>query len=205
MGYSGRKPLKNATGVELLPQRPQYVRERAEPAGHILEPEWRGTRVLIRVGQEGARFTGYAGQVEGPRELYDAIVADTQAASAIFDGVLVDDWRDEAELEMDPEGNAMTRVTTGRRIFAAFDLLEVDGTSLLEVPLLERRRHLEGVLAASVNVRLTPFVTRGLRSWRDTLTGQGFQRVVLKNWNSTYAPGRTTSDWLVVEKINPAR
>jgi hypothetical protein len=28
---------------------------------------------------------------------------------------------------------------------------------------------------------------------------------VLKKWNSAYAPGRTTDDWLVVEKITGAR
>ena len=205
VGYSVGNPLKSALGADLLPQRPRYVRERAEPSGHILEPEWKGTRVLVRVGQEGARFVGYSGAVEGPRELYDAIVADTQSASATFDGVLVDAWQDEAELEIDAEGNALTRVESARKIFAAFDLLEVDGETLLEVPLLERKRHLEGVLVPSKNVRLTPFVSRNLRSWRDTLGGQGFRRVVLKNWNSTYAPGRTTNDWLVVEKINAAR
>jgi len=53
----------------------------------------------------------------------------------------------------------------------------------------------------SRNVRLTPYVTRGLRSWRETFVAQGFRRVVLKNWNSVYAPGRTNDDWLVVDKI----
>lgn len=189
----------------LLPQRPRYVRERAEPPGHILEPEWKGSRVLVRIGRPGPPFTGYAGETEGPHELYEAIAAETRATSAILDGVLVEDWHDELELEVDAEGNAMTRAAGGRTIFAAFDLLEVDGQSLLEVPLMERRRHLEGVLAPSLNVRLTPYVTHGLRSWRDTLGAQGFRRVVLKNWNSTYAPGRTSEDWLVVEKINAAR
>ena len=33
----------------------------------------------------------------------------------------------------------------------------------------------------------------------------GFRRVVLKNWNSTYSPGKENKDWLVVEKLNPAR
>ena len=199
------KPLKNAIVGALLPQKPHYVREQAEPAGHILEPEWKGTRVIVRVGQDGPRFTSYTGPIDGPRELYDAIVADTHCASAIFDGVLVDAWQDEAELEIDALGNALSRAAGRRRIFAAFDLLEVDADSLLEVPLLERRRHLEGVLAPSLNVRLTPYVSRGLRSWRDTLASQGFKRVVLKNWNSTYAAGQETKDWLVVEKINAAR
>ncbi|HEY3218531.1 MAG TPA: hypothetical protein VGK15_05540 [Candidatus Limnocylindria bacterium] len=197
--------MKNAVGGELLPQRPRYVREQSEPSGHILEPEWKGTRVLVGVGREGPRFVSYTGAVDGPRELYDAIVADTKSSSAIFDGVLVDAWQDEAELEMDNQGNALVRPAGSRRIFAAFDLLEVDGDSLLGIPLLERRRHLEGVLAPSLNVRLTPYVSRGLRSWRDTLATQGFRRVVLKNWNSTYAAGQENRDWLVVEKINAAR
>jgi hypothetical protein len=44
-------------------------------------------------------------------------------------------------------------------------------------------------------------VTRGLRSWRETFLAQGFRRVLLKNWNSVYSPGRTTDDWLVIEKL----
>jgi hypothetical protein len=48
-------------------------------------------------------------------------------------------------------------------------------------------------------------VTRGLRGWQETLTSQGFRRVVLKNWNSTYAPGRTTDDWIVVDKLSGTR
>lgn len=201
----GSKPLKNAIGAELAPQRPRYAREKAEPSGHILEPEWKGVRALVRVGHDGPRFIGYDGPVDGPRELYDAIVADTRSNTAILDGVMVDGFLDEAELEMDGQGNALTRNPGGRRIFAVFDLLEVDGDSLLEVPLLERRRHLEGVLTPSLNVRLTPYVSRALRSWRDTLATQGFRRVVLKNWNSVYSPGRENNDWLVVEKINVAR
>ena len=160
-----------------------------------------GTRLLVRIGHGAPQFMGYEGAREGPRELYDAIVADARCQTAIIDGVLVDEWKDESDLEVDDQGNAYTRQFGGRQIFAAFDLLEVDGESLLAVPLLERRRHLEGVLAPSLNVRLTPYVTRGLRSWRDTLLAQGFRRVVLKNWNSTYAPGKTTDDWIVIEKL----
>ncbi len=197
--------MKTVLGADLAPQRPRYARERAELSNHILEPDWEGTRALARVGYGGPHFVGYGGEVEGPRELYDAIVAEARCGTAVIDGVLVSDWRDEAELELDGEGNAFMRSASTRLIFAAFDLLEVDGESLLEVPLLERKRHLEGLLVPSVNVRLTPFVTRGLRSWRETLVAQGFRRVVLKNWNSAYAPGRTTNDWLVIEKITGAR
>ena len=188
-------------GAQIAPQRARFVRERAEAPGHILEPAWAGTRALGRFGHGDPHFVGYDGVLEGPRELYDAIVAVTRCETAVLDGVLVDDWKDESDLEMDDSGNAYTRQLGGRQIFAAFDLLEVDGEALLDIPLLERKRHLEGVLTPSQNVRLTPFVTRALRTWHDTLVAQGFRRAVLKNWNSSYAPGKTNDDWLLVEKL----
>ena len=197
--------MRTEVGADLVPQRPRYVRERPEPERHILEPDWPGTRALVRIGHDGPRFVGYAGPVEGPRELYEAIVADARCETAVIDGVLVPDWQDEQELEVDAEGNAFQRQASGRRVFAAFDLLEVDGESLLDVPLLERKRHLEGLLQPSPNVRVTAYVTRGLRSWRDTLELQGFRRVVLKAWNSAYAPGQSNDDWLVTDKVGPPR
>lgn len=190
--------------MDLGPQRPRYVRERAELEGHILEPEWSGTRVLVRVGHPEPHFVGYVGPVEAPRELYEAISADAECATAVIDGVIVTDFQEERDLEMDGEGNAFVRQGPPRKIFAAFDLLEVDGQSLLAVPLLERKRHLEGVLRPSPNVRITAYRARDLRSWAETLALQGFRRLVLKAWNSTYSPGATNDSWLVIEKMRDA-
>lgn len=194
-----------AVAPDLAPQRPKAVREQAELPNHILEPAWSGTRVLVRIGLAGAPFVGYDGPVDGPRELFDAIRAETRCTSAVLDGVLVDNWEDEHDLEVDASGNTYVRGLPGRKIFSAFDLLAVDGDSLLGVPLLERKRHLEGLITPSLNVRLTAYVTRGLRSWRDTLSGLGFKRVVLKDWNSTYSPGQTSPAWLVIDKLNPPK
>jgi bifunctional non-homologous end joining protein LigD len=195
----------SALAVDLAPQRPKAVREQAELPNHILEPAWQGTRVLVRIGHDGPRFVGYDGPVDGPRELFEAIQAETHCGTAILDGVLVANWEDDRDLEVDPQGNAFTRESPRRQIFSAFDLLEVDGDPLIGVPLLERKRHLEGLVTPSPNVRLTAFVTRGLRAWRETLTGLGFKRVVLKDWNSPYSPGQTARSWLVVDKLNPPK
>ena len=197
--------MKTLLSTELAPQRPRYKREQAELEGHLLEPAWSGTRALVRVGHEAPHFLGYEGEVTAARELFEAISAEARCVTAIIDGVLVDDWQDEHDLEVDPEGNAFIRRIGPRQVFVAFDLLEVDGDPLLRVPLLERKRHLEGVLVPSRNVRLSAYVTRGLRQWRDTLASQGFGRVLLKDWNSAYAPGETNDSWLVVEKIKGER
>jgi len=192
-------------GETLAPQRPKTVRDHAELPGHILEPAWRGTRTLVRIGHPGARFVGYDGPLEGPAGLYAAIAAEARCSTAVLDGVLVQDWSDERDLEVDTAGNELVRPPVPRQIFSAFDILEVDGTSLLDAPLLERKRHLEGLLVPSLNVRLTPFVSRSLRSWRDTLAGLGFHRVVMKDWNSPYAPGQTAASWLLIDKLTPPK
>lgn len=193
------------TDGPLLPQRPKPSREHHELPGHILEPAWRGERALVRVGLPGPRFVGYAGPFDGPAGLHAAVAAEARCTSAVLDGVLVEEWTDERDLELDAAGNALVRPAGRRQIFSAFDLLEVDGESLLEVPLLERKRHLEGVLVPSLNVRLTPFVARSLRSWRDTLAGLGFGRVVMKDWNSRYSPGQTAPSWLLIDKLTPPK
>ena len=185
----------------LQPQRPKRLSDRFDAEGHLLEPGWAGRRLLVRVGGEGPRFTGYEGPVEAPAEVYEAVARALRAGSAVVDGVLIAAWADERELENDGQGNAVVRTRPARRVFAAFDLLEVDGESLLDVPLMERKRHLEGVLVPGHQVLLTPYVTRNLKAWGDTLKEQGFSQAVLKDPNSPYSPGQTTGAWLVVERF----
>src|SRR5260370_42250894 len=83
LGYCVANPLKNAVGGDLLPQRPRHVRGQAEPSGHILEPGWKGIRVLVPVGSEGPRFVSYTGAVGGPPDPSHATVADTHCRSAV--------------------------------------------------------------------------------------------------------------------------
>src|SRR5438132_155422 len=111
-----------AIGADLVPQRPKPVREQAELPNHILEPAWVGIRALVRIGHDGPPFVGYGGPIEGPRELFDAIRAEARCASAVIDGVLVDNWEDERDLEVDDAGNTFVRDLPAGKIFSAFDL-----------------------------------------------------------------------------------
>lgn len=194
--------MKNVEVSSLTPQRPRFLREFAESPDYILEPAWRGTRTLVTVGP-GPSATGYDGKpVDAPRELLDAIVAMTNADEAIIDGIFVERFLDESELETGAgDDEAFVRPAAPRAVFVAVDLLEVDGQSLLDVPLLERKRQLAATVQPSLNVRLTPYVRRGFRSWKDTLEAQGFKQFVVKKVNSRYRPGETNDDWLQVQKL----
>jgi bifunctional non-homologous end joining protein LigD len=194
--------VKNVEVSNLAPQRPRFLREFAESPDYILEPAWRGTRALISVGRVPSAV-GYDGKpVDAPRELLEAVAAMTGADEALIDGIFVEGFVDESDLEAGSgEEEAFVRRAPPRAVFVAVDLLEVDGQSLLEVPLLERKRQLAAVVRPSQNVRLTPFVRRGFRSWRDTLEAQGFKQFVVKKVNSRYRPGETNDDWLQIQKL----
>ena len=79
--------------------------------------------------------------------------------------------------------------------FVATDLLWLDGEPLLDVPLLERKRLLEAVLAESELVRRTVYVRPSsggsLLAWRSL----GFTQLVYKEANSRYRPGEANEDW----------
>jgi bifunctional non-homologous end joining protein LigD len=75
------------------------------------------------------------------------------------------------------------------------DLLRIDGSSLLDIPLLERKRLLEGALKQSSLVRITPYVREPLGSFLSSWRSLGFQSLLYKKANSRYAPNARNDAW----------
>jgi hypothetical protein len=80
--------------------------------------------------------------------------------------------------------------------FIATDLLWLDGELLLDVPLLERRRLLESVLAESDLVRRGVFVRPPIEAWLGSWRSLGFTWLTYKAANSRYRPGVATTEWV---------
>ena len=81
--------------------------------------------------------------------------------------------------------------------YVATDLLWVDDTSLVDIPLLERRRILESVLGESDLVRIGAFIRPPIMSWVGSWKAQGFDGLTYKAANSRYHPGEMTKDWAI--------
>jgi hypothetical protein len=79
--------------------------------------------------------------------------------------------------------------------YVAIDLLWLDGESLLVVPLLERRRLLDSVLAESELVRRGTFVRPPIGGWIRSWRAQGFVGLTFRAANSRYEPGVASSEW----------
>jgi ATP-dependent DNA ligase len=189
----------------------------------LIEPGWSGVRVLVRFGDGKARFddedgfdctTEFAG-------LAEAVAGAALAGEFILDGFLTIEPTQlvagvpTEEVEAPTSGQMMSQWIVGNRIgrptarerrldpdrpiaFMAVDLLRIDGSSLLDIPLLERKRLLDGSLRQSELVRITPFVRPPIDSFLVTWRGLGFRAMVYKAANSRYIPDARNDDWSVV-------
>lgn len=81
--------------------------------------------------------------------------------------------------------------------FVAVDLLWLDGESLLDVPLQERRRLLESALADHEIVRRTVAVRAPVEPWFAQWRALGFREMAVKASNSRYTPGRPNGEWAI--------
>lgn len=77
-----------------------------------------------------------------------------------------------------------------RHAFVATDLLWLDGESLVDVPLLERKRHLETILEPSYLVRVTPFVQPSAVTTQVTWGTLGFRELTHRAVNGGYLAGQ---------------
>jgi bifunctional non-homologous end joining protein LigD len=129
-------------------------------------------------------------------ELARALVKAVRSPNAVVDGEVC---------RIDPSGRTSfseLQQGTGPLVYYAFDLLELDGEPLVELPLRERKERLRTLLDGRVkNVAFSEGFDDG-----DTLfqvaKEQDFEGVIAKRLASTYKVGRRTRDWLKIKTEN---
>jgi bifunctional non-homologous end joining protein LigD len=96
--------------------------------------------------------------------------------------------------------SAMQQGKPGTRyVYAVFDLLEVEGESLIDLPLTERRKRLEALLdRRNQVVQLSEAFDDGEALFRAALE-QKFEGIVAKRRDSRYEPGRRSRNWLKIK------
>jgi DNA ligase D-like protein (predicted 3'-phosphoesterase) len=85
--------------------------------------------------------------------------------------------------------------------YVAFDILEKDGTPLVQLPLEERRKLLEaGVKEGKYLVRSVAVRGDGERYFAEAAR-RGFEGIMAKRLGSTYEPGARSDSWLKVKVV----
>jgi len=83
--------------------------------------------------------------------------------------------------------------------YQVFDLLYLDGRSLLDVPLESRKRLLRRVMRPSPLVHVAPHIAGEGQAFLAAAVAQGLEGVVAKRRLSRYRPGERSADWVKIK------
>jgi bifunctional non-homologous end joining protein LigD len=87
-------------------------------------------------------------------------------------------------------------------VYEVFDLLWLDGRSLLDEPLEDRRRLLAGALRADPRVRLSEHIEGDGIAFFEAARARSLEGIMAKGRHSRYEPGKRSMAWQKV-KIRP--
>src|SRR3954464_15675015 len=193
----------SATALFVPPMLATLAREPFDDPGWLFEIKWDGFRVEACIaGGEIALFTRggqdakrYFGDILGP--------ADWLAAEeAVIDGELValdeSGGSDFALLQRGIGGRSAAGGSTGLT-YQAFDLLRLDGVSLLDQPLEERKRQLAAILRPDPRVRYSEHVVGDGIAFFEAARERRLEGIIAKQRTSPYQPGLRASTWLKVK------
>jgi ATP-dependent DNA ligase len=187
----------------------------------IVEPLWIGDRAIAHADADRVELLDEEGEAFVPDlvvSVIDAIRDAVRADSLILDGYLTVQATRPPEavflgVEAPSSSEFATQLLVGRRrhpevadprlpitadaplAFVAVDILALDEESLLDIPLLERKRILESVLEEGELVRVGAYVRPPIDSWLATWRALGFAALAFKASNSRYRPGHANDDW----------
>src|SRR6478672_9678297 len=172
----------------------------------LFEVKWDGFRVEAIVDGGSARLWT-RGEQDASRYFGPFLDPPTwlDARQAIVDGeVIALDERGEPDfalLQARIKGRGATDQPTPF-VYEVFDLLHLDGRSLLDEPLVERRRLLAEVLRPDPRVRLSEHIEADGIAFFDVARKRGLEGIMAKDRRSAYVPGARSMAWQKV-KIRP--
>ena len=186
---------------DFRPMQPRLLPEPFDSDEHLFEPWWGGRRALVRIGPADLPGTGDIRLVDAEGvDLTEAfpelagMAVRMAARSAILDGEIVvvdaEGRADPAALEARLAGRA------GRpAAFLAFDLLHLDGRTLISQPLTKRREALRRVLRPGDEVVAVPAIATEGRALYDAAVAQGIAGILARQRMSPYLPGVRSRLW----------
>ncbi|HSX22177.1 MAG TPA: DNA ligase D [Gaiellaceae bacterium] len=169
------------------------------PAGDdwLFEPKWDGYRALGYVRGGEARLVSRNGNdltarfPEVARKLAHAV----RSPDCVVDGEVC-----ALDEQGRPSFSAMQQGKPGTAfVYELFDVLEIDGASLVQLPLTARREQLEQLLdARDATVQLSGVFDDGA-ALLQVAEQQGLEGVMAKRPGSRYHEGKRTRDWLKIK------
>lgn len=173
----------------------------------VYEVKWDGMRLVVSVGE--GRVALHSANGKDATTSYPELAALGDAlgvGSAVLDGEVVafdadgrpDFGRIQQRMHVGNPRRAAELATTVPVVLCLFDLLALDGNDVTALPLTERRRLLEALLATGPHWQVPAAYDDG-EALLDAAEERGLEGVVAKRRDSTYHPGTRTRAWVKVK------
>jgi bifunctional non-homologous end joining protein LigD len=161
------------------------------------EVKWDGYRAIVRLAGGEATLTSRNGNDLTARfpTVAKGVEQAVKTPDCVLDGeVCALDENGRASFSAMQQGKAGTPL-----VLYAFDVLEVEGEPLIDLPLTKRRQRLEALLdKRNRTVRFSESFDDGEALYAAAVE-QGIEGIVSKRAESRYLPGRRSRDWLKVK------
>jgi bifunctional non-homologous end joining protein LigD len=163
----------------------------------LFEVKWDGYRALAYVRDGEATLASRNGNdlTERFASVAKALEKAVKTPHCVLDGEVC-----ALDEQGRPSFSAMQQAKPGTPIvYEAFDVLEVDGRPLVDLPLRARRARLEGLIdRQATTVRVSETFDDG-QALLEAAKEQGLEGIVAKRVESPYRQGRRTRDWLKIK------
>jgi len=169
------------------------------PAGEnwVFEVKWDGYRAIAYLRGGEATLTSRNGNdlTARFRGIANAIPRTLKTPDCVLDGEVC-----ALDEQGRPSFSAMQQGKPGTPIvYEVFDLLELEGEPLVDLPLRDRRARLEALLdSRNRTVRLSEEFEDG-RALYEAAREQGLEGIVAKRLDCPYRQGRRTREWLKIK------
>lgn len=174
------------------------------------EMKWDGVRALAYISDGQARLVS-RNDID-MSAAYPEIVPIAKALSgrsALLDGEIVSFdaqgrpsfKRLQKRMHVRDSASAGRLASSDPAVLLVFDLLHLDGESLMRLPYTERRKRLEALGLAGAGWQTPPAFDGGGAEAVQVSQTRMLEGVVAKRLTSTYVPGRRSPDWIKIKNV----
>ena len=190
-------PAPRRSGQTYKPMLATLAADVPRGAGWTFEVKWDGYRAIATESGGETTLTSRNGNDLTARFLNVAkeIPKAVKTPDCVLDGeVCALDESGRSSFSAMQQGKAGTPI-----VYYVFDVLEIEGEPVVDLPLVERRKLLEGLLDRRNRiVRLSETFDDG-QALLDAAKQQRLEGIMAKRLDSKYLPGRRTRDWLKIK------
>jgi DNA ligase D-like protein (predicted ligase)/DNA ligase D-like protein (predicted 3'-phosphoesterase) len=172
----------------------------------IFEAKWDGIRALVYIG-EILSIKSRNGK-ELLLKFPELIELKDLATEVVLDGEIIVMNKGKVDFQIVAKRNLVEKkleIEDFQNRYPAtlivFDILEKQGKSLIDLPLMERKQILKKSVREGIHVLQSPSIERKGIDYFQAANKLGLEGIIAKRKTSTYQPGIRSNDWLKIKQV----